>query len=226
MDIQVVNPFPFEALPRVWRWIEQFRAKVADDFAPRNLAQFMESMASQWDGQTSWAVLADGELGGLITYLKLSPWVGTAHCLFKPEFQAKGIAFKACHQAVSEMFATGIGKLVFYPMAGNLAIGSLVCSLGAKREGTLVAQTIVDGKPADILIYGLTKENFNAINDSRSDRSRGVDLRIVPIGETQDHDQQLDHDADVHGDGRPGECGIVGALEPTLDGPGSGHAGH
>lgn len=225
MDIQVVNPFPFEALPRVWRWIEQFRSKVADDFTPKSLPQFMEAMAAQWDQQTSWAVLADGELGGLITFQRLSPWLGTAHCLFKPDFQAKGIAFKACHAAVAEMFALGIGKLAFYPLQGNLAIGSLVCALGAKREGTLVAQTLVDGQPADILVYGLTKDNFNASNDSRSNRSRSEHLRLVPLGEAKDHDQQLNHDADVHCDGQPDELGIVGVVGPIADGPGSGNGG-
>jgi hypothetical protein len=41
--------------------------------------------------QKTWAVYGDGELGGLITFERLSPWLGTAYCLFQPDFQGKGI---------------------------------------------------------------------------------------------------------------------------------------
>lgn len=224
MDISVIEPFPFEALPRVWRWIEQFRNKVTDDFGPRTLPAFMESMGAQWDGQRSWGVWVDGELGGLITFQQLSPWLGTAHCIFKTDFQGKGISLKACAIAVAAMFETGIGKLTFYPLAGNLAIGSLVCNLGAKREGTLVAQTLVDGAPTDILVYGLTKENFNAISHSRGGRGRRVDLRLVHVGPTENNDDAKLDNSDVQRDGKCDEQRPVIALEPAPDGSGGGNA--
>lgn len=163
MDVAVRSPFPFEALPRIWRWIEPFRAKVSDDFSPQTLDAFVAAMAAKWDQQKSWAVSVDGELGGLMTFERLSPWLGTAHCVFKPDFQGRGVAVKACRAVLAEIFAEGIGKLAFYPLAGNLALGSLLIQLGAKREGKIEAYTLCGGKPMDAWMYGLSKEGFEHV---------------------------------------------------------------
>jgi RimJ/RimL family protein N-acetyltransferase len=174
VEVEVRKPFPFEALPRIWRWIEPFRSKVSDDFAPQTLQDFLSSMAAKWDHQASWAVCVEGEIGGLITFERLTPWLGTAHLVLKPDFQGRGIAVKACRTAVAEMFADGVGKLAFYPLAGNLAIGSLLINIGAKREGRLAAHTLCGGKPTDVLLYGLTKGDFE--NASSGNRAGNVDF--------------------------------------------------
>ncbi len=197
MEIRLESPFPFEALPRVWRWIETFRGKVADDFSPSTEDEFVSQMCSKWfriscaDSHKSWAVYADDELGGLITFERLSPWLGPAHLVLKPDFQGKGIAVKACRVAVGEMFEQGIGKLAFYPLAGNVAIGSLIVNLGGRREGKLEAHTICGGKPTDIWVYGLKKEEFENARSTTAvypGHHRGglVDRRVVSVGKAQD----------------------------------------
>jgi hypothetical protein len=121
-------------------------------------------MSAKWDRTKTWAVYGDGELGGLITFEQLSPWLGTAHCLFKPSFQGKGIAPDACRVALTEMF-TLVGKLEFYVNSGNKAIGSMLVNLGAKREGLLEKHTLCGGKPTDLIIYGLPKDRFHVISN-------------------------------------------------------------
>jgi RimJ/RimL family protein N-acetyltransferase len=162
VELRVASPFPTESLPRVWRWIEPFRQRVADDFAPQTLETFVEQTAAQWEGQRTWAVYGDDELGGVITFERISPWLGTAHVILKPDFQGRGLAVEACQRAVVQMFELGVGKLAFYPLAHNRAIGSLLVTLGARREGKLVAHTLCAGKPTDIWVYGLTQEAFDA----------------------------------------------------------------
>jgi RimJ/RimL family protein N-acetyltransferase len=210
MQVELIKPFPFESLPRVWKWCSDFRQKVADDFGPKTMDEFITHMRSVWDRQKSWAIYNDGELGGLITFERVTPWLGTAHVLLKPDFQGKGIAVQACRQAVGEMFEEGIGKLSFYPLGGNLAIGSLLVNIGAKREGTLEGQTLSNGKPIDIWMYGLTKEKFvaaparrlgnrdeeknhaNGSNHSIAHRGGGLDRGLVPVREAEDdhHNEQ------------------------------------
>ncbi len=159
--IEVTQPFPFEALPRIWKWIASFRGKVADDFSPQTEDEFVCYMASRWKDQKTWAVYAAGELGGLVTFERLSGWRGTAHIVLKPDFQGRGIAVQACRTAVAEMFQIeGLGKLEFTVLAGNLAIGSLLVNIGAAREGTRKDHTQRGGKPADVWEYGLTKIAF------------------------------------------------------------------
>lgn len=173
MQIEVRSPFPIESLPRTWPWMEPFRAKVSDDFSPQNLPDFLTAMVAKWDSIRTWSVYGDGELGGLITFEKLTPWVGTAHLLLKAEFHRRGIAVQAAKIAVTEMFKQeSIGKLACYPLAGNLAIGSLLCNLGGKREGTLAGHTLCDGKPTDMWLYGLLKTDFLAAMEHRREQDQ------------------------------------------------------
>lgn len=160
MNVRVESPFPPQSLPRVWGWIAGFKHKVADDFSPSSLNAFVELMASRWKTEKTWAIYADDELGGLVTFERLSPWLGTAHLLLKPDFQGKGVAVKALQHAFAEMFALGIGRLIFYVISGNLAVGSLIVNLGGKREGCLRGHTLQDGKPTDVWVYGLSKTEF------------------------------------------------------------------
>jgi len=177
MEIEVISPFPTESLPRVWAWSERFRHQMSDDFSPQTQGEFVDAMLAADGLQKTWAVYGDGELGGMITYQRLSPWVGTAHIFVKPKFQGKGLAPPALKIAFAEMFADGIGKLSFYPLAGNWAVGSLLINLGAKREGCLRSQTIAGGKPIDMHIYGLLKEEFeHAMGTTRSRGDRGSEL--------------------------------------------------
>ncbi len=178
MEIRVESPFPFAALPRVWRWIESFHAKVADDFAPKTLSDFVRHMGAKWGQQKTWAIYGDGELGGLITFERLNPWLGTAHMLLKPELQGRGLAVRALRVAFGEMFQQGIGKLVFFVLAGNLAVGSLVINVGAKREGTLEGHTLSDGRPRDVWVYGLSKAAFEEKHHVISIRTDDADQHI------------------------------------------------
>jgi len=216
MEIEVISPFPTESLPRVWAWSERFRHQVSDDFSPQTQAEFVDAMLAAIDLQKTWAVYGDGELGGMITYQRLSPWVGTAHIFTKPNFQGNGLAPPALKIAFAEMFADGIGKLSFYPLAGNRAVGSLLINLGARREGCLRSQTIAGGKPIDMHIYGLLKEEFqHAMGTASSRRDRGSELHSGRDsgGETEDHDQ---HDnANVE----PGDATAPVAAEGLLHKP-------
>jgi RimJ/RimL family protein N-acetyltransferase len=161
MTLEVKSPFPFEALPRIWRWIEPFREKLSNDFSPKTLAEFLQAKGPRWDKMRTWAVYGDGELGGLIEFEKLDPWIGTAHFLLKPEFQRQGLSIRAARIAAADIFDhEGIGKLSFQIPSGNMGIGSLLINLGAKREGRLEGHTLCGGKPTDMLVYGLSKEVF------------------------------------------------------------------
>jgi len=184
MEVSVRSPFPFEALPRVWMWIQKFRHKVADDFSPKTLEEFVSLEASKWDRQKTWAIYGDGELGGLVVFERESPWVGSAHLVLKPDFQGKGLAVKALRQTFGAMFAEGVGRLVFYVFSGNLAVGSLIVNLGGQREGCLRGHSLQDGKPADVWVYGLMKAEFEGKQHELSVRKHQNDQQ----------QQHADHD--------------------------------
>lgn len=170
MELCVSNPFPFEALPRVWGWIAPFRERICDDYSPTTQEAFIASMTARWPGYAgTWAVRVDGELGGLITFERATPWLGTAHIILKHDFHGKGVAVRAARIAVTEMFAMGVGKLALMPFEGNLALGSLHANLGAKREGCLKGHSLRNGKPIDVWAYGLSKVQFEETATRRRD---------------------------------------------------------
>lgn len=187
MQVELIHPFPFEALPRVWQWIESFREQVGDDFAPREEKQFIDTMWAKWPRLKTWGIVGDGELGGLILFEKLSPWLGTAHVVLKKVFQNRGVAHKACRWALGEMFREeGIGKLQFDVLTRNAAVGSLLINLGATREGWLKNHTLRDGKPIDVYLYGLTKARFeekqNVVHVQANDNDQHVQPDAVADG--------------------------------------------
>lgn len=189
MEVSVRSPFPFEALPRVWTWIQRFRHRVADDFSPHTLDDFVDLQASKWEQQRSWAIYGDGELGGLITFERLNGHAGTAHLLLKPDFQGRGLAMPALRLAFAEMYALGVERLMFYVLQGNWAVGSLIVNLGGRREGCLRSHTLQKGKPIDVWIYGLMKAEFEGKQHELSVRKH------------QDNQQLNNADADRPGAG-------------------------
>ena len=201
MTIRLESPFPAHALPRAWLWMESFRTRVADDFSPKTLEEFMAKMLNPQPTEKTWGVYRDEELGGIVSFQRLSPWLGTAHCVFKPAFWGWATTVPALRVAFDEIFAGGVGKLTFPVFANNKAVIALIVTgLGGYREGVLKQHTVRDGEPVDMLVCRLTKGEYekgklNAIRDTSGtahlvgDRGGIVDSgqRIVEPQEDRNH---------------------------------------
>jgi RimJ/RimL family protein N-acetyltransferase len=159
--VRVEKPFPDYALPRVWSWIQDFRARVTDDFSPQTLEEFVVQWEQLKAQRTTWGVWRGAELGGLVAW---EPWpvpgVGVSHALFKREFWGRGTTRRALELVYGELFEDGVRKILGFPFASNHAIIGLGKSIGAKTEGVLRRQTLQGGKPVDLVILGLLKEDF------------------------------------------------------------------
>ena len=158
--LRLERPFPEYALPRVWTWIEDFRHRVADDFSPKTLAEFMLHWREREPFRKTWGVWRGEDLGGLIVFEAWQPGVGTSHALFKRSFWGRSTTLAALELVYAELFESGVRKVVSFPFRGNNAIIALGKSLGAVSEGVLKRQTLRDGKPVDVLVLSLFKEDF------------------------------------------------------------------
>ena len=158
--LRLERPFPEYALPRVWTWIEDFRHRVADDFSPKTLAEFMVHWREREPFRKTWGVWRGEDLGGLIVFEAWQPGVGTSHALFKRSFWGRTTTRAALELVYAELFESGVRKVVSFPFRGNNAIIALGKSLGAVTEGVLKAQTLRDGQPVDVIILSLFKEDF------------------------------------------------------------------
>lgn len=160
MNAQLVSPFPVYELPRVWLWVQQFRSRVADDFSPKTLDEFVEVEMARMTRQMTWGVYRGGELGGLIAFEPSSPVAGTSHVTFRRSFWGHKTSVPAMREAHREIFGAGYRKIVSFVFADNDAIRSLAKAAGLKVEGVLRNQTLRNGEPVDMVAFGLTREEF------------------------------------------------------------------
>lgn len=159
MSVRLESPFPLRAVPRIWAWIESFRERVLDDYAPQTLEAFVADWYAQTPFRSSWAVWEGDELGGAITWEAWpQPGIGVAEAVFKPAFWPR--AQEALGQAYAGLFAQGARKILIFPFRGNAAIIALYRALGARQEGILKAQTMRQGRPASLVILSVFKEDF------------------------------------------------------------------
>lgn len=205
MPIELVSPFPVYHVPRIWGWVQTFRDKVADDYAPKTIHDFVEDFRrKELNGQRSWAVIRDGEMGGVIQSEAISPGVRSIHAMFKREFWGHATTLPALRQACDQIFANDVRKLVALIFVDNGASINIAMSLGGVREGTLRAETIRNGEPVDVAIVGIHREAFkNGVVNRRV-------LKLADIGKNHiklvdKHGNNGQHDNGAKPDAVPAE---------------------
>lgn len=153
----------------MWDWIEEFRHRVADDFAPRTREEFVAHCLARAAGsERSWAIRRDGELCGLVTYEAANPVTGTTHALFRKDYWGHETTVEGLRQVYEALFASGVRKLMGPVFRDNRAIIAVGMMMGAKREGILRQQTMRGGKPVDVVVLGLVAEDFDKWRSART----------------------------------------------------------
>ena len=145
--IELVHPFPVFSLPKVWRWVQAHRDRIADDFWCTDLDAFID----QWEllesrGRKSWGVVRDGELGGAITSQKVGGIAWDLHCIFATHFFGHKTTVTAIGLVMGNLFAPppdgfGAEKISTEAFADNLALSGIVRALAGAKEGTRRGQT-------------------------------------------------------------------------------------
>lgn len=161
MKIEIESPFPLFAIPSMWRWIQAFKHRMADDSFPTDLDGFVE----RWEafakaGRKSWAIKRDGEIGGVVVSSMTGMITRDFHCIFRKDFWGKETTYPALNLILEEIFATGTEKLSTMAFADNHSIIFLMKEIGVTKEGYLSKQTRRDGKLVDMVMLGLEREKF------------------------------------------------------------------
>lgn len=163
--LEVVEPFPGYALPRLWTWLQASRRMSADEFSAATLDQYVDD----WDrreraGMRSWGVWRNGELGGAVTSMRFNPVLADFHCLFHRSFWGHETTAAALRFVFAQLFADEVRKIATFCYADNHALLGLVRKLGFEREGTVREYALRDGQMVDMAIIGLTRHRFVALH--------------------------------------------------------------
>jgi RimJ/RimL family protein N-acetyltransferase len=146
----------------VWAWIEEFRDRIADDFAPQTLDEFVDQWVAENGSRKTWGVWRADDLGGLVIWQPdpRIPGIGTTHAVFKKTFWGRATTRPALAEIYTELFGSGVRKIQALPFRSNNAIIALAKSGGARTEGILERHTMRRGKLVDVVILALFKEDF------------------------------------------------------------------
>lgn len=173
--LEVKMPFNGRDWFDVWNWIEESGQwdKVADDRVPLDLEGFcaFQRELADSNARVSWGVWRDGILGGVISLDPDvdRPWIVHCHCVFRKAFWGYDTTIPALRAVAKEIYEAGIERIEMRVFSNNRAIRALVQKLGGVEEGVLRAQTKRGGENIDVVVYGMTRQEFNDA-DWRSDR--------------------------------------------------------
>jgi RimJ/RimL family protein N-acetyltransferase len=165
VTIETRSPFPKWALPQLWLWIESFRDRVMDDFAPRTLEDFLADWEARESTRKSWGVYRQDELGGVVIIEPVNPVSVSSHVAFKRSFWGRETTVPALREVYAEVFESGVERISAAIFEDNYQIRNLALEVGAieetRRSQPLRNCTVRNGDLVGMRIISLFPEEFN-----------------------------------------------------------------
>ncbi len=114
------------------------------------------------------AIRVDGGFAGMLRGGgDLGYWLG-------PEFQGRGIAFRAASQALAESFASGLGSVSAGYIMGNDRSAALLARLGFRRTGSMRGFSRPLGREVALARLELSADDFGTRHPIRIETPRTV----------------------------------------------------
>jgi RimJ/RimL family protein N-acetyltransferase len=208
--IELVTPFPAYALPVAWEWVLPVLPQLADDFALRSTDALIQH-ASRIDlnGGKTWGVRRAGILCGWLSFEPVNEISGIGHCFFAKWATGRQTTDRAIRLCLEQIFAAGFERVSCPVLATNWRIRALLRRVGIPEEGTLKSFTRCAGRLTDLVMAGITKEDFLHGSHDRARR---------PAGRALEHNGRADRNPIIQFDELPVPIGDDHAdLQPHSD---------
>jgi RimJ/RimL family protein N-acetyltransferase len=140
--------------------MNQFRSRVADDFSPRTMEEYVEIQNRRMHPGLNWGVYRDDDLGGAIWFEPSGPVAGIIHTVFRKDFWGHETTYPALQKAVADIFGAGMQKMLAMCFADNYSVRGMAKKFGMQQEAHFHGMTIRGGKPVDMVVFGMTREEF------------------------------------------------------------------
>ena len=146
----------------LWCWLNEFPQNNFDDFGPKNLDELLVEITRRAHrGEWMWTVYVGDRSAGVIGYAPQNEYCGVFHgiCITK-EWHGTGVAQAAVSKVIDEIFTTSQQKISASFFRDNERVHKFLCNLGFCHEGLLMHQTLRGGKPVDMTLMALFKEDW------------------------------------------------------------------
>ncbi len=110
-----------------------------------------------------WMIQVDGVLAGHVSLNNVNKMMKTSEIGYgvASEFRGKGVATRAVHLLAERFFAgTDYRKLIAFVHEGNISSHKVLEKIGFKAEGLLREQFLIQGAPANEVVYGLLRRDL------------------------------------------------------------------
>ena len=107
-----------------------------------------------------WFIELDGNIVGQVNLQSINRMMLTAEVgyMMDPKMRSRGLATEGLKSLVQDVFAkTNLRKLIAYVHEENLASRRVLNKVGFREEGLLREHYLINGKPANEVIYGLLR---------------------------------------------------------------------
>jgi len=153
-----LHPWDDADWPAAWVWFKPFWDRVANDFSPKTLEDFMEMKRAESPITIARGVYRDRELGGVLSAIHLDPSLCQVHVFLKREFWGAETVIPAVCQGQQLLWSLGYKKLWCLAYADNHRVIGLLDRIGARYEGTLFKHTQRCGEMVDMVSYGIYRD--------------------------------------------------------------------
>lgn len=158
ITVKIAMP-PIELL---WKWLNEFPQNNFDDFGPKSEEELIVDLTRRAHrGEYVWMVYVGEAPVGVIGYAPMSDYCGMFHgiCITR-EWHGRGVGNYAVREVIDAIFDMGYQKISASFFRDNHRVDAFLNRLGFRHEGILTRQTMRGGKPVDMLLMALFKEDW------------------------------------------------------------------
>jgi hypothetical protein len=147
------SPFPDEALPGLWKMMEEFKPQMLDDWCPQTF-EAMRAMYHDGRQRLSYAIYVNGEAIGWVWGDLLGDSVYLGHLTFARYLETlpSSEKLRMARAALRQMFRDGARKIQWHLFRDNRAFHVFLKRLGAEQEGLLRQSTRRGGELMDVIV--------------------------------------------------------------------------
>ena len=172
--VDLISPFPVEHVHRVYDWMHQYKSIVETDLTPKTLEEYCEAMRVQLTegGMVSYGVIDKhnvvgythpAPLVGIVGFEPHTAWNCYIHLAMNRRAWKYHMADEAVTLALRDVFEnTELLRVSAFVLENNRPVRYMAQRMNFVREGLYEDWCTQEGKPVNVMHFGLTKTRWMA----------------------------------------------------------------